>query len=158
MGGFTQLRLKDTSEENIAKHNKMLEAAGVRKEIRFYSENDVKLEYDYFKRGEGAFPENQFPKDKIKSYSDFKKYWNPKALGEIFCPPFGTLQFDCYFGRTSKRAMRNMKNYIVAALLAPENFMNSPFSEATGSWTTFLERCGASKLDLQLIEDKIKER
>ncbi len=157
MGGFTTLKLKDTSEENIAKHNKMLEAAGVRKSIRFYSKENVKEEYKYFKRGEGVFPENQFPKDKIKTFSDFKKYWNTNALGETFCPPFGTLRFDCYFSRTSKRAMKNIKNYIINALLTPENFMKSPFNKATGSWTTFLERCGATKLDLQMINEKIKE-
>lgn len=158
MGGFTQLKLKDTSEENIEKHNKMLDALKVRKEIRFYSENDIKKEYEYFVRGEGAFPENQFPKDKIKSFKDFKKYWNPKALGEIFCPTNGTLQFDCYFGRTSKRAMKGIKDYIITALLLPENFMNTPFDKATGSWTAFLERCSASKLNLELINEKIKER
>lgn len=158
MGGFTQLKLKDTSEENIAKHNQMLADAGVIKKYRFYSENDVKEEYEYFVRGEGAFSERQFPKDKIKNYRDFKKYWNTRALGEIFCPPFGTLQFDCYYGRTSKRAMRNMKNYIINALLLPENFMDSPFSHAEGSWSTFLERCGASKLNLELINEKIKEK
>lgn len=158
MGGFTQLKLKDTSEENIAKHNKMLAGAKVISKYRFYSENDVKEEYEYFIRGEGAFSERQFPKDKIKSYRDFKKYWNPKALGEVFCPEFGTLQFDCYFGRTSARALKHIKNYVVDALLAPENFMNSPFSHAEGSWSTFLERCGASKLNLELINKYIKEK
>lgn len=156
MGGFTQLKLKDTSEENIAKHNKMLDAAKVRKGIRFYSEDNVKKEYEAFVKGEGAFPENQFPKDKIKSYRDFKRYWNPKAIGEVFCPPFGALQFDCYFSRTSKRAMKNIKNYIVNAIMSQENIFDTPFDYADGSWTTFLERCSASKLDLELINKKIK--
>jgi hypothetical protein len=158
MGGWTKLQLKDTSEENIAKHNQMLVSAGVIKKYRFYSEEDVLNEFVYFKRGEGAFPENQFPKDKIKSFNDFKKHWNTKALGEVFCPPFGSLTFDCYYSRTSKRAMCNMKNYIINALLLPENFMNTPFSYAEGSWSTFLERCGASKLNLALINEKIKEK
>lgn len=158
MGGFTKLQLKDTSEENIAKHNQMLASAGVIKKYRFYSEEDVKLEFECFKRGEGAFPEHQFPKDKIKSFKDFKKYWNPKALGEVFCPEFGSLTFDCYYSRTSKRAMRNIKNYIVNTLLLPENFMKTPFSHSEGSWSTFLERCGASKLNLKLIKEKIQEK
>jgi len=158
MGGFTQLKLKDNSEENIAKHNKMLDDAKVKKSFRFYSKNNVKEEYKAFVEGRGAFPENQFPKDKIKSYSDFKKYWNPKALGEVFCPEFGTLQFDCYFGRTSQNAMKNLKNYIINALLLPEYSGKTPFDWASGSWTTFLERCSASKLNLELINEKIKER
>lgn len=157
MGGFTQLKLKDTSEENIAKHNKMLDDAGVAKKYRFYSEDDVKKEYEYFVKDDGVFPEHRFPKDKIKSYKDFKKYWNPEALGEVFCPPFGTLQFDCYFGRTSKRAMKAIKNYIVNALIA-EGVGKTPFESASGSWTTFLERCSASKLNLELINEKIKSR
>jgi len=158
MGGFTQLKLKDTSEENIEKHNKILDDLKVRKCFRFYSESDVKKEYEAFIKGEGAFAEHLFPKDKIKSYNDFKKYWNPKALGEIFCPPAGTIQFDCYFGRTSKRAMKGIKDYIINALLLPENFMTTPFEGASGSWTTFLERCSASKLNLELINERIKEK
>lgn len=158
MGGFTQLKLKDTSKENIAKHNKMLDVAKVRKAIRFYSEDDVKLEYDCFVRGVGTFPENQFPKDKIKSYNDFTKYWNPKTLGEVFCPPFGTLQFDCYFGRTTNNTMKCIKNYIIDTLLLFENSGKTPFDCAEGSWSTFLERCSASKLNLELINERIKER
>lgn len=158
MGGFTKLKLKDTSEENIAKHNQMLRGAKVINKYRFYSEEDVLNEYVYFKRGEGAFPEYQFPKDKIKSFKDFKKYWNPKALGEVFCPEFGSLTFDCYYSRTSKRAMKHIKNYIVNAILTPENAFKTPFDYAEGSWSTFLERCGASKIDLKLIKEKIEEK
>ena len=154
MGGFTKLMLRDTSIENIRKHNELLAKAKVRKEIRFYSEDDVKLEYEYFKKGDGYFPDDQFPKDKIKSYKDFTKYWNTEAMGEVFVPKFGTLTFDCYFGRTSKNAMKCIKNYIVDALLSDD----SPFEYAGGSWSTFLERCSASKLDLELINDKIIER
>lgn len=154
MGGFTKIQLKDTSAENIAKHNKMLEAAKVRKSIRFYSEDDVKFEYDGFVAGTGHFPEHLFPKDKINSYEDFTKYWSTEALGEIFVPPFGCLTFDCYFGRTSNNAMKCIKNYIIDALLE-EPFGEQVFAEVGGSWSTFLERCSASKLALELINEKI---
>ena len=80
-------------------------------------------------------------------------------MGEVFVPKFGSLTFDCYFGRTSKNAMKCLKNYIVDTLLLPEYSMeNSPFKYADGSWTTFLERCSASKLNLELINEKIIEK
>ena len=158
MGGFTKLMLKDTSTENIRKHNELLAKAKVRKEIRFYSEDDVKLEYEYFKKGDGNFPEHQFPKDKINSYEDFTKYWSTEALGEVFVPKFGTLTFDCYFGRTSNNAMKCLKDYIVNVLISSEYFLDSPFAYAGGSWSTFLERCSASKLDLKIIEENIREK
>ena len=155
MGGFTQLFLKDISAENIKKHNKMLDDAKVKKGIRFYSEDDVKLEYEYFKKEDGYFPNDQFPRDKINSYEDFTKYWSTEALGSVFCPEFGSLSFDCYFGRTSNNAMKCIKDYIVEAILLEEYFMNTPFKKASGSWTTFLERCSASKLNLELINEKV---
>jgi len=155
MGGFTSIKLKDTSAENIAKHNKMLADAKVRKSIRFYSEDDVKLEYEAFVAGEGEFPERLFPKDKINSYEDFTNYWNREHLGATFCPAFGELTFDVYFGRTSNNAMKCIKDYIITALL--ETPFESPFDEVSGSWSTFLERCSASKLDLEMINEKIIE-
>ena len=158
MGGFTTLKLKDCSEENIKKHNELLRKHKVRKSISFYSESDIELEYLVFKDGKGHFPNHLFPADKIKTYRDFKKYWNPKALGEVFCPNNGTLVFDCYFGRTSDNAMRCLKNYIIDALLLSEYFLNTPFEYASGSWSTYLERCSASKLGLELIREKIKEK
>jgi len=158
MGGFTKLVLKDKSIENIRKHNELLSKAKVRKSIRFYSEDDVRLEYEAFLKNDGVFPEYQFPKDKINSYEDFTKYWSTEALGEIFVPKFGMLTFDCYFGRTSNNAMKCLKNYIVDAFLLSEYFLDSPFEYAGGSWSTYLERCSASKLDLQLINEKIIER
>lgn len=158
MGGFTTLKLKDTSKENIDKHNQMLKDAKVRKALRFYSEDDVRFEYQAFINFEGAFPNDQFPREKIKSYEDFTKYWNTEALGECFCPEFGTLIFDCYYGRTSKNAMKCLKDYIINALLLVENTGKTPFECANGSWSTFLERCGASKLDLELINEKIIDK
>ena len=155
MGGFTQIHLKDKSEENIAKHNKFLDDAKVKKTIRFYSESDVREEYKYFLANDGHFPESRFPKDKINSYEDFTKYWSTDALGSVFCPEFGSLSFDCYFGRTSDNAMRCIKNYIVDTLLKPEYMFDSPFESTNGSWSTFLERCSISKLNLELIKEKI---
>ena len=158
MGGFTKLVLKDKSIDNIRKHNELLSKAKVRKGIRFYSDDDVRLEYDAFLNNEGIFPEHSFPKDKIKTYNDFTKYWSSEALGEIFVPKFGTLTFDCYFGRTSDNAMKCLKNYIVDTLLLSEYFLKSPFEYASGSWSTYLERCSASKLDLELINEKIEDK
>ena len=158
MGGFTQLKLKDTSTENIAKHNKMLGEAKVRKGIRFYSEDDVRLEWEAYENNEGHFPLEQFPRTKIYSFETFKQYWNTEALGAVFCPPFGTLTFDCYFGRTSNNAMKCIKDYIISALLLQEYFMKSPFEYASGSWSTYLERCSASKLDLEMMKEKISEK
>lgn len=144
MGGFTQIFLRDCSEENIARANESLKQAGLRKDMRFYSEADVKLEYEYFARGEGHFPESQFPKDKIKSYKDFTKFWNSKTLGNVFCPPFGVLQFDCYFGRTSKRAMRILGRWVA------EN--HHLIEKTSGSFTTFIER-GMTKLECQILKE-----
>lgn len=158
MGGFTTLRLKDTSKKNIDKHNQMLKDAKVRKDLRFYSEDDVKFEYKAFINYEGEFPSHLFPREKIKNYQDFTKYWSTEALGEVFCPKFGTLKFDCYFGRTSNNAMKCLKNYIINALLLIENTGKSPFEYADGSWSTYLERCGASKLNLELINERIIEK
>ena len=145
MGGFTQVYLKDKSQRNILKQNQKLTEYNVAKRYRFYSEDDVKFEYDSFCKGLGAFPEFHFPKDKIKSYNDFKKYWNTKALGEIFCPTFGTLNFDCYFGRTSKRAMRNIGKYVANNI--------DEIEKTCGSFSTFIER-GMTKEEQLLMNEK----
>lgn len=137
MGGFTLIRLKNCSNENIKEQNKKLAECKVAKRYRFYSEDDVKLEYEYYKKGDGNFPEHLFPKDKINSYTDFKKYWSSEALGEVFVPNFGTLTFDCYFGRTSKRAMHNIAMYL--------RLNYSQIKETNGSYSTFVERCGYSE-------------
>lgn len=144
MGGFTQVFLKDCSQENIDEQNKRLKEFKVRKGIRFYSEKDIELEYHYFKLNDGYFPESQFPRDKIKSYKDFKKYWSTEALGAVFVPPIGTLQFDCYFGRTSNYAMRNIGKYMA----------NNPsiFKKTDGSFSTFMER-GMTKLERQIMKE-----
>ena len=100
MGGFTHIKLKDCSIQNIAAHNTKLAIHNVPKKYHFYSELDVIAEYEYFKATIGVFPEHSFPKDKINSLEDFKRYWSPKALGIVFVPESGMLTFDCYFGRT----------------------------------------------------------
>jgi len=145
MGGFTQVYLKDCSYDNILKQNEKLKEYKVAKRYRFASEDDVKFEYNAFVKGLGVFPESQFPKDKIKSYNDFKKYWSTEALGEIFCPTFGTLNFDCYFGRTSKRAMRNMGKYIANNV--------DEIKKTNGSFSTFIER-GMTKIEQALMKQK----
>lgn len=142
MGGFTTILLKDCSEKNIHAHNARLQLCGVPKKYRFYSIQDIILEYEYFKAHEGVFPEDQFPRDKIHSLEDFRKYWSPRALGEVFCPKIGMLTFDCYFGRTSKRAMRNIAKYLV------QN--HTEIKETSGSFSTFLER-GPTKEEAELL-------
>lgn len=144
MGGFTEIYLKDKSAENIAKHNAKLKEYGVRKSIRFYSEDDIKFEFDGFMKGTGHFPNDQFPREKIKTIDDFKKYWNPKALGTTFCPYVGSLTFDCYFGRTSNNAMKKLGNYIA------DNYRD--IERTRGSFTTFTER-GMTKLQRQIIDE-----
>lgn len=144
MGGITKIILKDTSEQNIVAHNTRLDIAGVPKKHRFYGEADIIAEYEYFKANDGNFPEDQFPKDKINSLNDFKKYWSTEALGEVFVPKNGTLTFDCYFGRTSEKAMRAIGKYVV------EN--RDEIKETGGSFSTFIER-GMTKLEREIIAE-----
>lgn len=144
MGGFTKFQLKDTSNENIAKHNMLLRKFGVPKKFFFYSLNNLIEEYEGFRRGDGVFPESFFPRDKIKSFDDFQRYWSTEALGEIFVPPFGALTFDCYFSRTSKRAMRNIAKYLA------DN--HKDIESASGSYITFFER-GMTKQERQIMKE-----
>jgi hypothetical protein len=148
MGGFTVIYLKDRSEENIRKHNELLKKHKVTKRYRFYSIDDIMFEYDSFKKNLGTFPEHLFPKDKIKTLDDFCRYWNPKAVGECFVPYTGSLSFDCYFGRTSKRAMRGIGKYII------ENWKD--ILAVTGSFDTFIER-GMTKSEMAFILEMINE-
>ena len=133
MGGWTAIRLKDTSRHNIDVHNAKLETLKVNKKYRFYSEYDTIVEYEFFKIGVGAWDERFFPKDKIKSYNDFKKYWSSEALGEVFVPNMGTLTLDVYFGRTPKKTMRKIGKYFMQNIDA--------IKEVDGSSWTFFERC-----------------
>jgi hypothetical protein len=142
MGGFTTIQLKDVSQENIDAQNDLLKECGVSKKYRFYSENSILKEYEYYKKGDGVYPEHLFPTDKINSYSDFKKYWSTEALGEVFVPRIGSLQLDCYFGRTSKRAMRNIGKYL--------GLNPNQIKKVDGSFSTFAER-GMTKLERQIM-------
>ena len=144
MGGFTQVYLKDTSRSNIDKHNALLRLYNVPKEYHYHSESNDIFQYEAFKMRIGTWREEFFPKDKINSFEDFKKYWSPKALGEVFVPYEGTLQFDCCFGRTSKRAMRNIGRYLA------DNVRD--IEKTRGSFSTFMER-GMTKLEQQLMKE-----
>lgn len=144
MGGFTEVFLKDCSYKNIKKQNEKLREYNVAKQYSFYSKDDVKFEYESFCKGEGNFPERLFPRDKINSYEDFIKYWSTEALGSLYVPRFGTLTFDCYFGRTSKRAMRNMGRYIADNVHL--------IKKTNGSFSTFIER-GMTRKERQIIKE-----
>jgi hypothetical protein len=144
MGGFTQIKLKDCSEENIKIQNELLNEYDVPREYRFQDlKKDQEEEYKYFKKGEGSFPEHLFPKDKIKTLADFRKYWTPSAVGECFVPPSGTLQFDCYFGRTPEDVMYNIGRYVAENVDA--------IKETCGSFTTFMER-GMTEEQRKIVE------
>ena len=144
MGGFTSIKLIDCSQENIDAQNEMLKEYGVNKHYRFYSEKDIQEEYQYYLKKDGVYPEHSFPSDKINSYEDFKRYWNPKAVGECFVPYVGSLNFDCYFGRTSKRAMRRLGMYV--------SNLNHLIKQIDGSATTFMER-GMTRLERQIVKE-----
>jgi hypothetical protein len=130
MGGLTKIHLKDPSKENIKFVNDILTGMKLAKSFRFYSEADVELEYKCFVDGEGTFPDDQFPKNQIKSYDDFKNYWSTEALGEVFVPKFGCLSFDCYFGRTSQTAMNLIANFLYSYRYL--------IGEVSGSYLTFV--------------------
>lgn len=152
MGGFTSITLKDKSIENIRKQNAKLKAIGVTK-MSFYSDDDIEKEWEAFKKFEGVFPEHSFPRDKIKTFNDFKRYWSTEALGEVFCPHTGSLTFDCYFGRTSKRQMNLLRKYLMG-------YDNDSFicnihliERVKGSFSTFVERGGFTKLEVRILEE-----
>lgn len=139
MGGFTSIQLKDTSQENIDEQNAELDALGVAKRYRFYSEKNIRLEWDFYLecgpelRAE-RFPSHLFPQD-IETFEDFKQFWSPEALGTVFVPAIGMLKFDCYFGRTSTRAMHGIARFLLYSL-------EGVIKETSGSYSTFVERCG----------------
>lgn len=143
MGGFTTITLKDTSISNIRKQNKSLGECGVSKKYHFYSEDDVRYEYESFRNGIGNFPDHLFPKHLINTYADFKKYWSTEALGEVFVPRYGTLTLDVYFGRTSARAMHNIAKYLLLNI--------SKIKSTNGSFSTFVEKCGYSKKTQKIL-------
>ena len=137
MGGFTKVVLKDGEQLNIDSHNAKLELYGVTNKYHFYSSRDVVFEYEAYKLGLGVFREVLFPRDKIYSLYSFEKYWNSEALGEAFVPKYGTLTFDCYFGRTSERAMRNIAKYVIDNL--------DSIYLVGGSFESFIEKAMSKK-------------
>ena len=144
MGGSTFIYLKNQSETNIKRQNDLLKKFGVPKKFRFYSEADTMAEYVAFINGKGTFPEHMFPRHLINSYEEFKSFWNPKVIGEIFCPYTGSLWFDCYYGRTSKKAMYALGRYF------EQN--HEEIERVTGSFSTFVER-GPSKRAIEAIKN-----
>lgn len=148
MGGFTKIILKDKSEDAIIAANCLLDLHKVSKKYRFYSQRDTKEEYQHFLNNNGHYPEHMFPRNKINSYKDFLKYWNPVSCGECFVPHFGTLTFDCYYGRTPQIQMKRIANFLL------ENI--DLIEKVGGSYETFVERCGKrSNLKKQLLNIKI---
>jgi hypothetical protein len=157
MGGFTKIQLLDTSEENIQLHNELLSKHKVKKSFKFYTVKDIELEYEAFKNGEGTFPEHLFPRDKIKSFKSFRKYWSPEAIGDVFCPPIGSLTFDACYGRTSDNAMKCIKDYLIDAMTTIDIGFLKEFCVVSGSFSVFMERCSASKINKELLS-KIREK
>lgn len=135
MGGFTALYLKDKSQENIDRQNQHLDSLRVPKAYRFYGEKNVEEEYQYYLAGDGVYKECFFPPDQINSLEDFKRFWSPAALGEVFVPHAGALNFDCYFGRTSDYAMHGIARWVVL-------FGEDEAITTSGSYSTFVERSG----------------
>ena len=135
MGGFTAIYLKDISQENVDQQNQKLAELGAPKRCRFYSEKDIEWEYEGYCKGLGTFKECFFPPDQINSLEDFKKFWSPAALGEVFIPYTGSLTFDSYFGRTSKRRMHAIARWVLL-------YGEDQIKETSGSYSTFVERSG----------------
>ncbi len=136
MGGHTKIQLKNRSQEHIDACNESLKVAGVRQEYRFYSEQDTLDEYEAFVKSEGVYPEHLFPRDQINSLEDFQRYWSTEALGESFVSPVGALTCDCYFGRMSQRAMKNLVRWCA------DNY--NLIETTSGSWPTLVERGGTT--------------
>ena len=154
MGGFTKIQLEHCDQENIDLQNEKLDKLKLHKGIRFYSEKDIEMEYDFYlndEKREEYFPPHLFPYDEIKSYEDFRKIWT--GMGEAIVPPIGSLTFDCYFDRTSKSAMYKIAQYLY-------NNMGQ-ISEVSGSFSTFIERSGISqkrKYALHELEDSLRSK
>ncbi|MFW6219980.1 MAG: hypothetical protein ACOC33_03995 [bacterium] len=149
MGGFTKIRLKDNSQENINKINVILDEMKLNKIYRFCSENDVQEEYECYKKGDGEFPEHLFPTNKIHSYEDFKNYWSTDALGEVFVPKFGTLTFDCYYDRTPMAIMNKIGKFLIKNI--------DLIGEVEGSYSTFIEKINLPEKDKKKLLSLEKE-
>ena len=151
MGGFTEIFLRDKSIENIRKQNAELKKLGVTK-MSFYSDDNIMVEWNAYQNGEGVFPEHSFPRG-IKTFEEFKRYWSPEALGEVFCPQTGSLTFDCYFGRTSKRQMKLLRKYLTN-FDENLNWNLNKIEKVKGSFSTFVERGGFTRLEIEALKEK----
>jgi len=140
MGGFTTITLKDDSLINIISQNAKLELAGLRKGKRFYSEIDIILEYEAYKIGDGVFPEDRGFVYGL-TLDEFKPFWSSYNCWD----KVGQLSFDCYFGRTSNRAMRMLGKYL------GENA--DQIKSVSGSFSTFAER-GMTELERTIMFER----
>lgn len=141
MGSQVVILLNDVSQENIDKQNQVLNNLGIDEGIHFYSEKDVKLEYDWFKTNKNEFPDHLIPHDKIKSFDDFKQYWNTENLGKTFCPEFGSLKFDIAYDRTEQDQIDLITEYLITNI--------SLIKKGEGSFDSFVNM---TKLDDDLKE------
>lgn len=137
MGGFTAIYLKDRSQENIDRQNQHLDDLRVPKSFRFYSEKNTEKHYQHYLAGNGEFKECFFPPDKINSLEDFKRYWSPEALGTVFVPHVGSMNFDCYFGRMSDYAMHGVMRWVLL-------FGEDEAITTSGSYGTLVQKSGYS--------------
>lgn len=136
MGGWTQINLSEPNEENINIQNAKLEGYGVPKKYRFYTELDIRKEYEYYKLRDGNFPDFLFRG--VNTYEGFRKAWLDWTHLKV-----GGLHFDCYYGRTGKLAMRRIGKYIA------ENV--DLIASVSGSFGTFMER-GMTKKEIEICK------
>jgi hypothetical protein len=142
MGGFTKIKLKDTTETNIDKCNESLKTAGVAMKYHFHSEGDVRYEWEWYKTNPQDYPTWWVDRyGRNMTFEQFSKAWHPDVLGEVFVPHIGTLVCDCYFGRMSQRAMTNLMKWVVANAGA--------IKEVGGSFSTLVEKSG---VDIRTID------
>jgi hypothetical protein len=60
MGGYTTIHLKNVTQSNIAIENEKLKLYGIPTKYHFYSLNDVRMEYETFKKVRGIFQKGNF--------------------------------------------------------------------------------------------------
>jgi hypothetical protein len=157
MGGWTKVMLKDTSRDNIDRHNARLEIFGVPKQYRYQHHGNVVEEYEWYlahvsepdhpnsKVREAVYPEHMYPRDQINSFADFCKFWNPEAVGASLVPPNGALTFDCYYSRMSRRAMRAVAKYLLANV--------AEIASVEGSFSTFMEKGMTASQRAEFLEN-----
>lgn len=142
---MTTIYLKDNSEKNIKIQNKELEKLNI--PLRFHGEDELLKEYEYFLENKEKY-ERFLPVENVKSYDDFKEYWNHEKLGEFVCPVKGSINFDPYFGR-SDDFIEEVSKYILNNI--------SIFEKGKGSYDTFVERCELSDSEKNILLTLYKE-